>query len=354
LRETVPHALEQEKIEAVATPSVDKVDYHEGKPLKFQIKAECAPTFSLKDYVGLPVKKNEKTVDEPAIDNQLETIRDTHAKLVDTPEAVAGPRSFVVVDYTGLLDGKTLPGGEAKGQLIDMSSPQAINGFVEGLTGAKAGEIRDISVGFPNDHPDKRLAGQQVIFKTTVSSIKEKRLPALDDDFAKDLGCQDLTELRKNLRQVMESDLAREARKELEEQIIQGLLERNPFDVPPSLVTNQTERLTERLKQHLLERGASEADWKDNEEKMKVKNRTEAERQVRLSYILSHVAEKENIAASDVEVEETISKSVNTVPQNRQKDTRRMMDERRGLIQDRLKEEKIFSFLIDKSQPKGD
>lgn len=255
IRKTVPQALQQEGVETVVIPSVDKVDYNDNKPLKFELKAECSPTFSLKGHKGLPLTKKTATVTDQDVEKNLEAIRESHATLLEVPDVAADGSHFVVVDTVGFLDGKPMVEGEVKEQLIEMSAPQSLAGFTDGLKGAKAGDVREIPVPFPEDHPDKRLAGREVVFKTKVTAIKEKRLPALDDEFAKDLGLQNMGNLRDVLRRKMESDLARNTRQDLEQQILEGLLERNSFEVPVSLVTSSAEQLTQNLKRELSRRG---------------------------------------------------------------------------------------------------
>jgi trigger factor len=347
LRESAYRALEKEKLEAVAPPAVDKVKAEMDKPLQFEMNVECAPEVRLGTYKGLPVKKASPEVTPAEIEKRVEEIREVNAKLAEVPEAAVTDKHFAVVDYVGLLDGQPIEGGKAENQLIEMSAPQTISGFTEGLVGARAGETRQVPVKFPDDHPNKALAGKTVAFQITVTAVKEKRLPAPDDELAKDVGCQSLADLQDRIRKSLEREKERAARQEMEKQVIDRLLEAHAFDVPPTLVEDRTRHLTEQAKQYLLRLGASEEDWKANEEKIAAKNRAEAERQVRLSYLLSEIAEKEKLEVSDPEVEGLIRKTVDSVEPARKAEMQKWMEGRRDTLRAQLKEEKIFTFLIE-------
>jgi trigger factor len=164
------------------------------------------------------------------------------------------------------------------------------------------------------------------------------------------MGLESLTQLKERLRTGLEAERARREREDLEHQIIDGLLNLHPFDVPASLVERRSLELTERMKTFLLSRGASEAEWAKNEPSMKEKNRTEAERQIRLSYLLVEIAQKEGIQASDSDVDAAVAKSVKESAAEKAEDVRKWLEERRESLRAQVKEEKIFTFLIEKAQ----
>jgi trigger factor len=350
LRESVHQAVEDEKIPLVSVPTVNKVDGQPGKALKFEVTLECAPDVSVKDYKGLPVQKKALSVGEADLEKRLADLRDAHAKLILSKDAAVAGHHFVVVNYDSFLNGVAVTNGQAKDQLIEMSAAQNVKGFTEGLIGAKDGETRDIPVEFPENHPQKTLAGKTVNFKVTVTAIKEKSLPALDDDFAKDVGAASLDELKTKLRKDLEATQARAQRQDLEKQVIDGLLTRNPFAVPPSQVEERAKHLTEQLKHFLREQGASEDEWTANQDKLMERNRPEAERQVRLSYILGKIIDEEKLAVNDQDVEVQVRKIVDTIAPERRADAEKWMDGRRDTLRAQLREEKLFDFLIQNAK----
>jgi trigger factor len=350
LRETVHHALEQEKIVPLTVPSVDKVDFHEGKPMKYEVKVECPPEVVLKSYTGLPLSKPARPDAAAELEKRLDGLRENNAKLAPSTDETVLDKHFVLADYEATLDGKPVDGGKAQDQMIEIAAPQSMSGLNEGLKGMKKGETKDIPVQFPAEHPSKLLAGKTVDFKVTLKDIKEKQVPAADDEFAKDLGLESLAALKERLAKNLESETIRKEREALEKQVIEALLERHPFEVPPSQVEERAAHLTERLKSFLMSQGASEADWTANQAKMTEKNRPEAEKQVRTSYLLVEIAKKEKIEAGDADVDAALEKAVKDAAPGKADEMRKWFEERREGLKAQIREEKIFDFLIQQAQ----
>lgn len=350
LRETVQLALDQEKITPLTVPSVDKVDFNEGKPLKYEVKVECPPDVELKSYTGLPLTKNPMPAGDAELQKRLDGLRENNAKLAPSADEAVSEKHFVLADYEAFLDGAPVDGGKAVDQMIEIAAPQALTGFNEGLKGMKKGESKTIPVTFPAEHPSKALAGKSVDFKVVLKDIKEKQLPAADDEFAKDLGLESLAQLKERLEQSIKTENTRKEREELERQVIEGLLSRHTFDVPPSQVEDRAQHLTERLKSFLMSQGASPADWDANKQKMVEKNRPEAEKQVRTSYLLIEIAKKEKIEATDADVDAAMEKASAEVAAEKRDEMKKWFEERRENLKAQIREEKIFDFLIQKAQ----
>ncbi len=350
LRAAVFQVLQEQKVTAVATPMVDKIEFEPGKPLKFEMKVECAPDFKVKGHKGLDLKKKVKTFSDQDIDKKIDELREGNAKLIPSEDKEVGDKHFVVVDYDGVVDGKPLDGGSAKGQLLDMAAPQTIAGFTDGIKGAKTGETRSVTVTFPADYPKKDLQGKAAVFQITVTDIKEKRLPDANDDFAKDLGLTDLADLRNRIKMNLEMEFQKTSRQDMENQISDQLVTKNEFDLPPTLVKEQTEYLNQRLKSYLTQQGASEVDWKANEGKMSEKNKPEAERHLRLSYVLSAIARDEKLNVTEAEVEDVIKKSIESVEPARRGGMQKYMESRRESVHSQLIEEKVYNWIIEQAK----
>src|SRR5205085_9603677 len=153
----------------------------QGAPLEFSIEIGVRPRATLKDYKGLEVGRREPHVDDEAVQEQLEALRERFAAL-EAVERGAEKGDHVVIDYVGKIDGEPFEGGEGRDQLLELGSGRLIPGFEEQLVGARAGEHRTVDVSFPDDYPT--LGGQQATFEVTLREVKAKRLPELDDEFA--------------------------------------------------------------------------------------------------------------------------------------------------------------------------
>ena len=219
-----------------------------------------------------------------------------------SPAGAVAKNNFAVIDFEGKIDGKPFPGGSAKNYLLDMTTPQTIAGFSEGILGAKPNEERAVPVTFPADYAHKEFAGKQAVFQITVKEIKEKKLPALDDEFAKDLGLGSSAELQTKVKENLEKEETARADKELEDQLFQALLDKNTFSVPPTLVEHRIQTLIQRARTRLERQGMPQPNDPKTDAALREKVRPEAEKDVRLSYLLKAIAEQEKLENVDAEL----------------------------------------------------
>ncbi len=336
--------IRERKLQTIDTPKIEKLEFEFGKPLQFQMKVEKDPEIKLKDYKGLKVNRAAIKVTEQNVKKTLEELRERNSTLVASEAPKVGKNHFVVVDFEGKIDGKTFPGGSATNYLLDMTQPQTIAGFSEGLIGAALNEKRAVNVTFPADYFRKEWASKQAVFDVTIKEIKEKKLPALDDEFAKDLGLTSLEELRKKVHENIEKEETAKADKEMEEQIHQGLLDNHKFEIPPTLVEERTRTLTQRALNNLQKQGLVQAGDQQAEATILEKSRPQAERDVRLSYLLRAIAAQEKLDATDADVNDLKKKAL-----DENKDQAEMVEkyfqERNLAIRASLTEGKVLDFL---------
>jgi trigger factor len=281
-----------------------------GEPLTFSIEIGVRPTARLGDYRGLEAPRREPVVDEQALTQQLEAMRERLARLeaVDRP-AVEG--DFVVVDYLGRIDGEPFEGGEARDQLLELGSGRLIPGFEEGLVGAAAGERRDVEVTFPEDYGAKHLAGRPAAFELTVKEVKQKHLPDLDDDLASDAaGFDTLEELREDIRRrLIEADEAR-AQSEFREAVLDAAVAASTIEVPDALVQGRASEMWERMLHSLSHQGISREAYLQisgrTEDEILADVAPEAEQALRREAVLAAVVAAEGIAPDDDAVLEAL------------------------------------------------
>ena len=250
-------AIDTAGIHPIGEPDLDVSDLPaQGEPLAFSIEIGVRPTATLGEYEGLEVGRREPSVEDSAIDEQIEAMRDRLATL-DTVERPAQSGDHLVADYTGRLDGEPFEGGAARDQLIELGSGRLIPGFEEQLTGASAGDERAVTVTFPEDYPGE-LGGREAIFDVAVHEVKAKNLPELDDDFASEASEFDtLAELREDLAaKLREADEATIAR-EFEEAVLQAATDRATVEVPEPLVHARAHEMLEQTFTALARQGIS-------------------------------------------------------------------------------------------------
>lgn len=343
--------IRERQMRTLDTPKVEKLDFDFGKSLQFQMKVEKDPEIKLRDYKGLKVARPAVKVTDERVSKALEELRERNASLVASQDQKVGKNHFVVVDFEGKIDGKTFPGGSAANYLLDMNQPQTIAGFSEGLQGAALGEKRTVSVTFPSDYFRKEWAGKQAVFDVIIKEVKEKKLPALDDEFGKDLGLSSLEELRRKIRENIEKEETAKTEKDMEDQIHQALIDNHKFEIPRTLVEERTRALTQRALGHLQKQGLVQAGDPQAESTILEKSRPQAERDVRLSYLLSAIAAREKLEATDADVLELKKKAL-AENKDQAETVEKYFQERNLSIRASLTEGKVIEFLKNHAKVK--
>lgn len=351
IRGTVFDALTKENFSPIEFPVIEDVNFEIGQALKYRFTAECHPSVDVKDYKGIPVKKEIYKVTDASLVQSLDALRDRNAKLVPSKKDTVGAGSFVMVDYEAFDNDVALPDVTAKNHMLDLGSENTVKGFKEALKGAKVGDERDAKVEYPSDYPNKTLAGKTITFKTKVLEIKEKELPELNDDFAKDMGTENLEDLKNKVKEAIEAEEKRRQDTDVEKQIVEYLIEKNVFEVPQSLVAHQKESLIGRMKEYLQKQGAPKEYIDKQVELGDEKFKEEAEKNVRLSYILNSIYTNEKLEVTDQDLEEEKNKmkAANT---GRDEAVEKYFEEHKANISISLKETKLFKFLLDNAKIK--
>jgi trigger factor len=274
--------LRERKLQTLDTPRIENISFEPGKPLVFQMKVEKDPELKVRDYKGIKVNQKADTVTDATVSRTLEELQERNSTLVQSSAETLAKNQFAVIDFDGKIDGKAFSGGSAKDYLLDMTTPQTIAGFSEGLLGAKLNEVRDVTATFPADYPRKEWAGKTAVFHVTIKEIKEKKLPALDDEFAKDLGLTSLAELKQKVRENLEKELTARTEKEVEDQLFQTLIDKNTFSVPASMVEQRVKTLMQRARTQLERQGLMKAGDTQADAALRERVRPQADKDVRM------------------------------------------------------------------------
>ena len=352
LKEGIPIILQDKKIMAVETPQVQKLQLNEDESLSFTLLVERSPEFKTKNYKGIKLERKGKEISADDIEKDLESLRQRNATLQFSEASNVEKNHFAVIDYEGFIDGKSDTDLKAEHQLIDMNTPQTVAGFAEGIMGMSRNETKEVTVQFPEDYAYKKLAKQTVTFKITLQDIKEKKLPAADDELAKDFGYETLTALKEHIEKSLKSSLEKSVESDLEQQIVDYLDQENPIPVPSGLIDRQADVMVNQFMRSQYGK-EMERESKEVVEKRRVelieKLRPEAEKMVRTSYLLEDIAKQENLYASDEDWAAELEKAKQSDPE-KAKDIEKYFKEKRGSILNRLAESKIFKYLKDNAK----
>lgn len=299
-------AIDTAGIVPVGDPKLDLSDLPaEGGALEFSIEIGVLPTAKLGDYKGLEVGRREAIVEDEAIEQEIDGLRERLARL-ETVEHPAEPSDFVVVDYVGSVDGEHFQGGEGRDQLVELGSGNLIPGFEEGLAGAAAGETRTIDLSFPADYPNQELAGQDASFEVTVKEVKHKQLPKVDEDFAVDMGFDSVEELREDIRGRLGEAEAGRVDGEFREAALDAAVAGAHVETPDTLVQAKAREMWDRMLHTLSHRGISREAYMKitgrEEEDLIAELAPEAAQSLRREAVIAAIVLAEGIEASEEDV----------------------------------------------------
>ena len=303
VEESLAGAVADEGLEPVSEPRLEAGDLNETQPFAFTAVIEVKPEIELKNYRAVPVERVRADVGDEEVERALEALQDRNAQLepVEGRDEVADG-DYVLVDFSGSVEGEPVPGSTAESYAVDIGAGQALPEFEQGLVGMKRGVAGNIAVNIPAEANDERMAGKTADFQVTVQDIRHKILPPLDDEFARDYGeCDSLEELREKLRAELQSEIETLQNGSLKDQIMERLIETHSFEVAPSMVDRELSYLMRRARSQ-RELSGAEAPEPTTEE-LREELTPRAERRVKMMLLVEKIAAAEGITASEEEVD---------------------------------------------------
>lgn len=313
--DTYRETLTEQKLRVVGYPQIEKVEHEAGKPLSYTAVVDTSPEFALPDYKGIAIKKKSEPVRDEDVTKTLDNLRDHQADFVPVEGRGLKTGDFAVVNYTGVADGKPIAElvpevktlGEQKDFWLLLETDAFLPGFCEQLLGATAGEKRQVLVNFPADFPQKAVAGKKATYFVDVTGIREKKLPEINDEFAKKVGAENVAKLQEEVRKGLERERAAQVDAELRRQVIDHLLSTTEFALPESLVAEETKSIVYELVRENSMRGASKEQLAEKKDEIFAHASQSAKERLRMSFILQAIAEKENIAVEEKDMESRIA-----------------------------------------------
>ena len=357
---------EKQNLHPVSQPRVTDLHIHEGEPLRFKASFEVLPEFDITGYQEISVEKPDTSVSEEDVETALQQLREQNASFNAIEDRSLQDGDFAQVAFRGTP--KNAGAQETEGQaadqkaegqpvnmddvLVEVGGSNTLPAFTENLRGANPNEERTFDVTYPEDFSDARLAGKTFEYSVTIKGVKQKHLPELNDDFAKELGqFADLNELRQRVRENMESEKKHKAEHEGKDKIVDELLKQNEIAVPESMVEHQIDVRLERGLRALAQQGMRPEDMKKMDfGRLRAGQRDQAEREVRIALMLEKIADKENVEVSDDELNSEIEALALQAKQPVES-VRSRLTQDGGLarIRSRIRSEKTLDFLYNRS-----
>ena len=313
--EIVPEIYEKElkenNIEAVSRPEIEITQMEKGKDLIFTAIVQTKPEVKLGKYKGVEVEKIDTSVVAADVKKELDRMAEKNARMVSVDNRAVKNKDIAVIDFEGFVNGVPFEGGKAENHELEIGSKTFIPGFEDQVIGMKIDEEKDINVKFPEEYFSKELAGKDATFKVKLHEIKVKELPAIDDEFAKDVSEFDtLNDLKTSIREKRQAANDDRAKHETENAAVEEVAKNTEVDIPSGMIDNEIEAMIRDMEQQLAYQGIN------LEQYLKIMNKTrkeiednyreQAEKNVKSRLVLEAIIKEEKIEASQEEVDEKI------------------------------------------------
>jgi len=313
--ETLSSALKDQKIQPISKPQIEKPKPNPDEDFAYTARFEVTPEIEKVEYEGLEVKRPAFPVGDPMIDQEIEKLRFQHATLVvPEPERAAQKEDQVTFDFTMEVDGKPVEGGEGTDVTTEVGSANLLPELSEALEGKEPEDEFDVSMTFPDNYQREEYRGRKGVFHVTLKEIKERILPEVDDEFAKDVGSFDTLEaLREDLRSKLEKQYAERVENEVAQALVVELCKKNPVPVPPSLVDQQARVQEDEVMQRARSQGNPVRSLSPD---MKQRIRTDAEMKVRAGLLMAEIAKHKQIQVGEQDIQKAYEELAEQTGQN--------------------------------------
>ncbi len=346
-------AVKAAEIEPIDQPDIEDFYIAEDEPATFTAEIEVKPEVELGEYQELGIEKEESEVTEEDIETRIDQLREQHSQLITSEKSEVEDGDYVIIDYEGKINGETFPGGSAEEFSLEIGSGTFIPGFEEKLIGKKVGEESDISVPFPEDYNAEDLAGEEAVFTVKVKEIKEKKLPELDDDFAREAGdFETFAELKEDITQKIDEEKENKVENEFKNAVVEEAVDNAEVDVPDTLVENELDQMFQNMSYSISQQGLEVDKYLEymglNEEEWREKNRENAARMAKNNLVLEAIAREEGIEVSDEELDNKVEEIAAESDQDlEQVKVIMQMQGQLAKIKEGLRVEKTLDFLLE-------
>jgi len=349
VQEGIEAAVREHSLEPVAIPSVDHPTMEEGNPLIFSAKLEIRPRIESVDISSLEIERVSEEVNEEAVSAEIETMRERSAELV-TPEP---PRpstkgDILTVDYNVYINDEKKEELSATDRQIEIGKGHLLPELEEGLIGLTPGVQKKLDLKLPEDLPREDLRGASAIFEVTVKELREKVLPDIDDELAKDHSYDSLETMKSAIRERLQKTARQRSESKMRELVLDCLVEKNPIPVPPTMLQQQQQAMMRELQQFQRMLGREEAF--DDEVLDNLKER--AERKVRAGLLLSFIARREKMEINEGNIEEYLQEIAENSGKHIAKVRADYQGEKREILEAQLMEKKLIDYLMSEAKIK--
>jgi trigger factor len=347
VQSTMREALVVSKVDPITEPIVNFID--EDNRLGYELECEVVPEIELPSYKGVEVEVEAINITDDDVEKRIDGLQHMHAQMIAREnDAMAQKGDFIVIKYQGYMNGKPVKGIGTDYYPLELGSTTLMPEFEAGLIGMKTGEEKEIEITFSDDYPDKEIASKTMQFHVFVKEIKEKRLPEINDEFAKDLNFENMEAMKAGMKEEIYKEKETAQQRDISQKIMETILKSSDIPVPKRLLDKRVQGMIEDAMNRFKPDSLTEEEERNLVGNMRVDFEPRAEERIRGEIVLKKIADTESIAVNDEEVHERMKKMA--------EDTRRNYEEiekfyREYNMVDNLRasivEEKTLNFLRD-------
>ncbi len=358
--EIVPEIYEKElkenNIEAVSRPEIEITQMEKGKDLIFTAVVQTKPEVKLGKYKGVEVEKIDTSVVAADVKKELDRMAEKNARMVSVDNRAVKNKDIAVIDFEGFVNGVPFEGGKAENHELEIGSKTFIPGFEDQVIGMKIDEEKDINVKFPEEYFSKELAGKDATFKVKLHEIKVKELPAIDDEFAKDVSEFDtLKDLKASIKEKLVEDKKNQAKYQLEDAVIKEVAKNTEIDIPSGMIETELDNILKDIDGRLAYQGLNLAQYlkliNKSEDDMRKEYEAQASESVKTRLVLEAIVKAEKIEATDAEIEEKIKE----MAKNYGKEEEELLENEnlKEYLKNNITTEKAIQFIVDNAKIKA-
>ncbi len=350
-------ALDECEEDIVSSPSIDVVQVEAGKPFIFTAEVALKPEVKLGKYKGVEVEKAETSVTDEEVDAEINRERENNARNIDVTDRAVKDGDITTLDFEGFVDGVPFEGGKGENYPLTIGSGAFIPGFEEQLIGAEIGREVEVNVTFPEDYQAEELKGKAAVFKCTVRGIKEKELPALDDEFASEVSeFETLAEYKADVKGKLEERKAKEAKDAREAAVIEAIVKDSDMEIPEAMLATQQRQMVDEFAQRIQMQGLSIDQYYkftgSSYEQMIEQVKPQAEKRIKSRLVLEAVAAAENIVAADEDYEEELKVMAESYQMEVEKVKELLPEKSAAQIREDIAVRKAAEFVVENAKEK--
>ena len=354
--EVYSEALDKEHdIEVVSQPELESFDFKEDGGVTFVLTTAVRPEVKLGKYKGLSLERKVEKVTAKQVDEEMENARDKQARIIDVDEA-AKNGDIVNIDFVGSVDGVKFDGGSAQDYDLTLGSGSFIPGFEDQLVGAKKGDKVDVKVTFPEDYHAAELKGKEALFECTVNAVKRKELPALDDDFAKEISEFDtLAEYKEDVKNKLMKDAEMRADREYEDALVQAVVDGAEVEIPQAMIDQEAEDMAKEFEYRLSYQGIKLADYLGyinmTREQLLDEYKEQAAKSVKVRLVMEEIVKREEMKFEQDELDAKVAEMAERAGQDVETFKKGLGREHYDYLANQILSDKLMAMLREENAP---